>query len=85
MKFNKEEINKKCEEYHKNTGNTATHIFVRSYKQEEIGRTFEEKRTTVVFGDIYSEMRSRDSDLVFNFEDTKFVNVGRVADVKFGN
>lgn len=83
MKFTTKDLKEKFESYYKNTGEIATHIFVYSKKQEKLGQSFmEDKPTTKVNGVKYSEMRSRDAELSFNFEDTVFISVGTYNDVE---
>lgn len=83
MRFKKLFLEKEFKNYYKRTGSVATHIFVHSIEQEEISKSCDlDKIQTRVEGVVYSEMRGRDADLHFNWEDTSFVSVGRYEDVK---
>jgi len=77
-------INHSFEEYYEKTGNTATHIFVYSKKQDErsYGKMLDGKET-YLNGERYSEMRSRDyrDKIDFNNIDIKFIGVGTYDDV----
>lgn len=88
MEFSEIELQKQFKEYYKKTGNTATHVFVFSEDQSKItfdyldGNEFFDGKKNYVNGLRYSEMRNRDSDSVFNWEDTKIIAVGTIRDVK---
>lgn len=83
MIFKKPFLEQEFKSYYNKTGNIATHVFVHSVKQENISKSFDFKKTqTTIEGVVYSEMRSRDSDLKFDWDDTNFVAVGTYNDVK---
>ena len=76
MKLNNEVLDIKFKEYYKSEGQTATHVFVYSAKQDSIILFDERKPITKIDGVTYSEMRSRDSELNFFHDDVVFVGVG---------
>lgn len=94
MEFKKDFLEKEFKKYYEKNGRVATHVFVHSVRQADIMFTmdfsfpliaaFKESELgslNSVFGLPYSEMRSRDADLKFNWEDTKFVAVGNIGDI----
>jgi hypothetical protein len=86
MKFNKTELQIEFTNYYKETGFNATHIFVFSERQNEVIKNTicdGEKKQPYVNNEKYSEMRNRDSDDVFNWDDTKFIAVGTNNDIRF--
>jgi hypothetical protein len=82
MEIEKKLLEKKFKEYYDKTRNVATHVFVYSQKQKNIGLDIGMTHTNYIDGIAYSEMRSRDSDLKFGWEDVKFVAVGTYNDIK---
>ena len=83
MEFKKSFLEQEFKNYYNRTGSIATHVFVHSVKQENVSNSFDlDKPQTTVVGVVYSEMRSRDADLKFNWDDTNFVAVGTYNDVK---
>lgn len=83
MEFKKELLEEEFKKYYSKTGKTATHIFVYSSEQDYIIKRHNEDGKNCYVNDIrYTEMRSRDSDGVFNWEDTKLVSVGNHSDLK---
>ena len=83
MTFKKLFLEQEFKNYYNKTGNVATHVFVHSVEQENISNSFDlDKPQTTIEGVVYSEMRSRDSVLEFNWKDTNFLAVGTYDDVK---
>ena len=82
MELQNVNLKEEFKNYYNKTGNTATHVFVFSKIQLEIGQSFDfNKRKCTIKGEEYSEMRSRDSSNNFNHKDVKFVAVGCYIDV----
>jgi|GEM_PF-3798367 len=83
MKIAKEKLEKAFKDYYAKNGETATHIFVYSENQDNISIGFAmDAKQTYVNEVRYSEARSRDADLNFNFYDSIFISVGTYDDIK---
>ena len=83
MKLNNRFVSQMFKGHHKKTGDTGTHVFVYSEKQNSVIQSIEGKRDTYVKGLKYTEMRSRDAGMEFNWDDTVFVAVGSHSDITF--
>lgn len=88
MKIPENQLKEAFENYYKEKGVSATHVFVYSKTQESIISKnilmFFHKERVVFYvnNKNYSEMRSRDSaDKEFGFDDTMFVCVGTNSDI----
>lgn len=91
IKLDQHFLDEKFKEYYKKHTITATHIFVFSKKQKKRSEEvpFMDSEfiiiSTKVNGVEYTEMRSRDESQIYNFDDTKFLDVGTYNDINQKN
>ncbi len=83
MKQELKEIKQAFKDYYAKNDENATHVFVYSEKQKQRILTFtKDKPKTTINGVEYTEMRNRDLDLTFGFDDVEFIAVGTYNDCK---
>lgn len=82
--FDKNILEKKFEEYHKENLDTATHIFMYSKEQDSLPRWLmgDDGKRCYVKGDLYSEAISRDARNHSNWNDAVLVGVGCTSDIE---
>ena len=79
--FDQAELDTLFKEYYRAKGVVATHLFIMSQGQLEIGRNMNMRINNNVFGLPYTEMRARDSDPKFGWDDAEIVSVGTIVDI----